>query len=175
MRTLVLAAIVAASIPLSAAALPTSGQVVVTAHPITVDEWRGKVARRLTDSVRLPLTMGTSSYTGGISAVRFRCDERGRPVALTLVRRSGSPVNDRAAMSAIRRMGSLAPMPMGIARDQRFRANVIFAQNQEDYDDSVATLAREARRERIAGTQDRTVMALNSVPGALGGQVSNKH
>ena len=64
-----------------------------------------------------------------------------------VVRTSGNILLDRAAMSAIRRIKMLQPLPASIGSDQMFRANIVFAIDEK-------TLAREEQALRIASARD---------------------
>jgi len=86
---------------------------------------------------------------------------------VALARRSGYPMLDQIALRTIRHMPSLGPLPASFAADQRFRANIIFAQTQAAYDEQVATLQSEATA-RVAAAKAPAGTEVALIAGVVG-------
>lgn len=169
MKTLLVAAVVAACVPLHGAAARQRPQLVVTAPESSVAEWVDHVSRQISARMRPPAMVQPGELASGRAAITFVCDGTGRPTAVTLVRRSGYPMLDQISLQAIRHMSPMGPMPSSFAAGQRFRANIVFAQSQDDYDSQIADLRREEATARIAAAAapaDREI-ALNIASPAL--------
>jgi TonB family protein len=132
---------------------PQQRTLVVTANEPTVSHWVDRVSQQISARLRPPALVQPTALDDGSAVVTFRCDEAGRPTAVMLVRRSRYPVLNQIALSTIRHMPSLGPLPEIFATGQRFRANIIFAQTQAAYDEQVATLRREAATARVAAAK----------------------
>lgn len=168
MRKLLLATALIAFMPLSVAAAPQDNAqnngILVTAPEFSVVRWSGAVGQQLTRNLRTsawPLWMRDNVPSRAIAAISFRCDAQGNPTDARIVRRSGSPIFDQMAMSAVKRLSALRPLPTGVSADPSIRANLIFVQTQADLDDAQAQLAREAARDRLAARASNTELVLN--------------
>lgn len=169
MKMLVSAAVAAASLSMPAVAQPQQERrpVVVTAPDVSsVPHWVDRVSRQISATIEVPAAIRPGDLSSGRAAVVFRCDGDGRPVAVTLARRSGYPTLDRIAMQTIRRLPSLSPMPPSFSPNQRFRANIVFAYTQGEYDGQMRALRREAAATQMAASSAPSdgVIALNASP-----------
>jgi protein TonB len=148
--------------------LPTGSfaqdNITVQGRQTALSQWVGDVARRLEDNLSYPHMLLRAHAPSGIASVNFVCSDEGKPTAVTLSRRSGSVLLDRAAMRAVSRMKSLHPLPASIAPGQQFKANVIFAENEDMLTRYQETLRREMSRERTSGT----AVAINIISHAPG-------
>jgi TonB family protein len=150
MKTLISAAIVAACLSVPAAAAGPQQQRTFVVTGTSVAHWVDRVSQRISARLHAPVSVQPTELDSGSAAVTFRCDGTGRPTTVVLARRSGYPMLDQIALRTIRNMPSLGPLPASFATDQRFRANIIFAQTQADYDEQLTTLRREAATARVA-------------------------
>ena len=131
--------------------LPTAAQgksereILALGQSDEVQHWIALVSRQIDATLRYPYVLRESTPTGGVS-VTFRRSDSGAPDAIRIARSSGSRVLDQAALSAIRRIKTLHPLPESVGRDQLLRANIVFATDAK-------TLAREEKALRIALAQ----------------------
>ncbi|WNO54644.1 energy transducer TonB family protein [Stakelama saccharophila] len=153
MKTLTAAISVAVLATMSATPAPArqAGQapprqsVLVTApQPIGLTQWDRIVQRRLSAKIRYPRILLNMPGRTGIARVKFNCSESGRPVNVALSEGSGNRMLDNAALSAVRRIDTLHPLPAGLPTDQRFEAIILFADTPAD------PRFRAIERERLA-------------------------
>jgi protein TonB len=100
--------------------------------PVTLDEWTKRMYQVLNREIRYPTQIYGVGYSSGIVRVKFNCSDSGRPDKVALLKTSGSSSFDRAAISAVRRMASLHPLPSGFKPTQAFEAVIVFAQDPLD-------------------------------------------
>ena len=89
--------------------------------------WSIRVGSAIDREMRYPRLLGLSNSHEGMVDVTFRCSEDGTPTAVTLARKSGSRLIDRAGLQAVQRVDSLHPLPNGVSHDQVYRARMLFA------------------------------------------------
>jgi TonB family protein len=157
MKTLLLATVVAC-LPICAFAQDKPNQVVVTASPV-LGQWVDHMSRRLSETLDYPQPVGPTAFEEGRAVITFRRGADGRPAGMALVHSTGSSRLNRAAIRAVAGL-SLDPMPGDIARDQQFRADIIFAQTAEDAVAQQREIRRADRRARLAATTPSKVIAL---------------
>lgn len=119
--------------------------IIVAAQQPSIAEWSGRVTRRLDATLRYP-DAGFGGDRSGLVSVAFTCSENGQPAAVALMRDSHNPVLNRAALSAIRQLGSLHPLPRQFGPEQRFRADIFFATSQSDLDQQIKAYRYEQRQ-----------------------------
>jgi TonB family protein len=161
MKPLFLAAVTAACLPFPVAAQTQQQPFVVTGHQEAMARWRTIVSRRLDDNLRVPTFIADRMWSPGIAQVVFWAGDNGRPAGTTLVRRSGSPVLDAIAVSAVKRLRHLPPLPAGIDSSRRFRADIVFAQSDDDYRRAMKQLAPDDTLRRMANRAPADELALN--------------
>ena len=150
-----LAAAGAASLlaPAHAAQQQSKNQIVVTATPLTVDQWAARTSRSLQGRLHYPVYLMGREPNEGTVRVRFRCSEDGAPSAVTLAGTSGHRELDNEALRAVGKIRTLHPLPDGITHDQQFQAVVLFAANRESYDRQAAAIRDEAMRRNALAAQ----------------------
>lgn len=89
--------------------------------------WSARVGGAIDREMRYPRLLGLSNSHEGMVDVTFRCSEDGTPTEVTLARKSGSRLLDRAGLQAVQRVGSLHPLPNGVSHKQVYRARMLFA------------------------------------------------
>lgn len=112
--------------------------------------WVAQISQDLRSQLRFPRSAGVAEYSTGAVSVRFECGPDGKPVGLNVVRKSGARMLDRAAMKAVNRLGSLHPMPDGIAGNQAFRADIVFADSAAEATRLAKSLREENERRAFA-------------------------
>lgn len=143
--------------------VPTA-PVVVSARPVTVSQWTNRVSRELDRRMRYTTIERFGHVPSGIVSIRFHCAEDGRPSDVTMHRGSGTPRLDRFAMRAVGGIKTLHPMPATFRSGQRYQANLLYANSQEELDDQVASLKRAmAGRHPLFGP-DKDVVMLDMIP-----------
>ena len=101
--------------------------------------WSTRVGNAIDREMRYPRLLGLSNSHQGTVDVTFRCSEDGTPTDVSLARKSGSRLLDRAGLKAVQRVGSLHPLPNRVGHDQVYRARMLFA-----IDDNFGRNARKA-------------------------------
>lgn len=118
--------------------------IIVESSSFTHQAWLTQVSRQLNAKLDYPQMLTTnSSQPAGAVSVRFMADQTGRPVALEVVRESGTRALDRAALRAIAKLNSLRPLPAAFNGNHQFRADIIFASSPSE----TAGLARKLRQD----------------------------
>jgi hypothetical protein len=110
-------------------AQPTSAPpIVVTASPraVALAEWSTRVGRNIESKMRLPYKLGQTNGRDRLVEIAFVTDDRGVPANVRVTATSGSGRTDRAAVRAINRSGTFAPLPEGMNRNQGFRAQLAY-------------------------------------------------
>ena len=92
-----------------------------------ISAWSARVGNAIDREMRYPRLLGLSNSHEGTVDVTFRCSEDGTPTDVSLARKSGSRLLDRAGLKAVQRVGSLHPLPNGVGHDQVYRARMLFA------------------------------------------------
>ena len=140
------------AIPASATA-NSENDIVAVAPSASIDQWVATFSNRLDRSLRYPTAFREPVLPGGV-AVTFRSGADGEPDAIHVLRPSGNARLDRAAVSAIKRLKTLHPLPIGLNQNQVFQANIVFATDER-------SLAREAAALQAAVRQSRPALAAN--------------
>lgn len=103
-------------------------EITVTAPSATeLQAWSARVGTAIEREMRFPKRLGPVDVEQGIVDVTFECSADGTPTKIALARTSGSRRLDRAGLQAVERVGTLHPLPAGIAHDQVYRAQMLFA------------------------------------------------
>jgi len=167
MKHLFLVAAAVASVPLSGAALAGSvrmpdDDIVVTAP--TLENWSDRVFKDVARNLRYPELMpGWPAHTG-VVAVKFNCSDDGSPADVAVQKSSGHRDLDQATVRAVRRVGTLHPLPQDISGEQQFIVKVLFS-NSPDAERKAAEMRAEAARHNARVLADRTnVAALEIAP-----------
>ncbi|MBH1998203.1 MAG: energy transducer TonB [Sphingomonadaceae bacterium] len=103
----------------------------VTAQHLTVQKWAERTGQKLSAKLAYP-----DHLTGpqeGIVYVKFACSDTGSPTGIDVLKSSGSRALDRAAMRGVSRIGTLHPLPVGLAPSQKYVATILFAKDQPSY------------------------------------------
>lgn len=113
--------------------------------PATLDEWVSDVNALLQRHVVTPRSDGR-----GLATVRFRRDEDGRPVDVTVT--SGSPMVTRAALATIRSIKFLPPMPATMPRNQRITFKLLVGDEShlDEYELERVAMLRSAKQSNTA-------------------------
>ncbi|MFA7587754.1 MAG: TonB family protein [Novosphingobium sp.] len=135
--------------------------VVVATPNRSLQAWQGTVSRELSANLRYPRPLGLASNDSDFVTVRFRCGDDGQPVDLTIAHKSRHGQFNGAAMRAVSRLGSLHPLPAGVALGQTFQANLVFAVDKESLDHQFARLRQSEAARMASSGAERQVIALN--------------
>jgi TonB family protein len=158
-----------AAIAAPVAALARSPQrdpsIVVLAKPVTLQDWSKRVSRSLGRAIVAPAPMYGHEGHEGVVEVRFLTDAEGAPTDVILAKSSQANDLDNAAMRAVRRIKTFAPMPKWMPQNQRYAALILFANSQESHDRQIKTIVADATRRnswyRVGG--QRTAMLIGPV------------
>jgi len=145
---------------LPAGAMAAEKQILVTAPEVSLTQWSGRVVRALERNLTYPIPIRGAPNQGVVS-VKFLCSETGTPSEVAIVKSSGSRDLDAAAVRAITRIATLHPLPDGIAHDQPFQANIIYATSQKKLDRQIAALLAEAQNRNAWFANRSEKLALN--------------
>lgn len=126
----------------------------------TLSVWSNGLTRSLSAAMRYPRQFSNEQVAEGWARVSFKCSDSGAPVGMALLQSSGDLRVDRAALAAVRRIKTLHPLPDGIAPDQRYVAELVFAASPESNGRLIKSLRQQsaARVNRGPG-QDIVLMA----------------
>lgn len=123
-------------IPTAALAAPpaTGPPIVVTASPraIALADWSARVGKSIESKMRFPYKLGQANGRDRLVEIAFVTSDSGHPEQVTVATRSGDRRTDRAAVRAINRIGTLAPLPEGMNRNQAFRAQLLYLDSPTD-------------------------------------------
>lgn len=108
--------------------------IVVTASPraIALAEWSNRVGQSIEGKMRLPYKLGQANGRDRLVEIAFVTDDSGVPANVRVAATSGNRRTDAAAVRAISRMGTLAPLPEGMNRNQAFRAQLLYLDSPTD-------------------------------------------
>lgn len=98
---------------------------------VTLAEWTQRMQSELQRQMVAPTGVYDQLSEGAVR-IKFNCSEDGRPSKVTLLKSSGRPAVDRAALRAVRSMASLHPLPTGFTPETRYEAIVLFANDTWD-------------------------------------------
>ncbi|WP_022684370.1 hypothetical protein [Sphingobium bisphenolivorans] len=159
-KPLTLALFAGLLLPAGAIAKQQNHQLTVVApqDEASFTKWSDRTAKRLSNSIRRSATFSRSAEVG-YSRVQFRLDDTGRPQMITLVEPSSSRGIDRLSTHAVRRMGSLLPLPSNVPAGSKFEAWIIVANDTDQHDDMLKQLKSGERARQMAqvGT-DRPIL-----------------
>lgn len=164
-RLLVLAPLLATPVWAHSGQTSQNPAITVEAGHETVGQWSQRVGRSLDGQLAYPQLFGRTEQ--GLAKVQFQCSEDGRPGNITMLSSSGSNILDHAAMTAVKGIRTLHPLPDGISPNRSFQAWVAFAQDSDSLKQMMSQSHRQAdqmnarvERERLNGRQT----ASNSTP-----------
>lgn len=126
--------------------------IIVKSERTHTSTWAARVSQDLVAKIDYPRAVGRTEVPVGVVSVRFDCSDDGTADNIAIARGSGSSAIDRAALSAVKRLGSLRPLPSRFTANQPVRVNLVFA-------DDAMTAERLVRRvrqdeERLARLRD---------------------
>jgi TonB family protein len=137
-------------------------QLTVVASPkdqATYEKWSSRQAHRLTGSVERAAALSSDRSATGYARVLFRLDEQGKPQDIALAEPSSSRSIDRISVRAVRRMGTLMPLPSSVRSDSRFEAWVVVANDRWEQQDMLTALQAGHRERTLAqAPADRPVL-----------------
>lgn len=134
-------AAVLSTIPVIGHAKEGQVQVIVRSQPVTFVVWQQRVQHDLANHLHYPMPILGRFAGSGIVRVKFSCSESGRPDKVAIYHSSGSQPLDRAALSAVRRMASMHPLPKAFGHDQRYFADIYFDDGLgSDYDSKLQAM-----------------------------------
>ena len=126
---------------------------------ISYDKWTDRTASRLSRSIRQATSLYRDGESTGYTRVQFRLSQQGRPTNVALASSSSSGSINRISMRAIRTMGSLYPLPQGIASGSRFEAWIVVANDAAEREDMLSSLRAEHRAQTMAQAEaDRPIL-----------------
>ena len=157
MKFFVISCFIASAVLAGSAAAEQPGPDIEVSAPTSVAAWSESIGNELDDNIASKISsysMGTGGAPIGLASVRFRCSETGKPTEIELIRRSGDYRLNSMAKSVVADVKTLHPLPAGVGPDQVFVANILVASDQQDYDQKLAMLRDETRRQTrmAAGT-----------------------
>lgn len=123
-----------------------------------------KVSQDLDRQLENVVTFRHMDQGEGIAIVRFESDAAGEPTNLQVYRKSGSYARDRQAVRAVKGLSGLSAIPGGLARNQVFQANIIFADDRRSHGQLADTLAKEEAKRLARGDDERHVLAFGVAP-----------
>ncbi|HEU4960170.1 MAG TPA: energy transducer TonB [Sphingomonas sp.] len=147
--------------PAYAAQQQVKKPIVVTATPLTIDQWAARTTKSLEGHLHYPTYLLGREANEGMARIRFRCSEDGTPSAVTLAGTSGHHELDSEALRAVSSIRTLHPLPDGITHDQQFQAVVLFAKDRQSYDRQVASIHDEAMRHNALAARGGAPMAVS--------------
>lgn len=134
--------------------------ITVEAAPTSLQEWSSRVGRNLTDNLIYPEPFGRTDYAEGAVKVAFHCSESGAPVDVSVLRTSRSKNLDQAALTAVKRISTLHPLPDGIGHDRAMQAWVFFAADQQSLNHMKKGFEREYQLAQKVPQEDRQTAML---------------
>lgn len=152
----------AAALGLALAATPASaGQDdIVVKSSAEMAAWQKDVTRDLNNKLRTSERFHSIRPESGIVQIRFTLDESGRPQDLKTYRSSGHVGSDRAATWAVRRLSRMDEAPVSNPDRAVFQANIIYAENRQDYARLAAELQESERARLASASSEVEVIAL---------------
>lgn len=165
MKLALLAAIAVIPFAYAPASAKSAGPVVVEAPLTPLAIWSRSMTKSIDDKLAFPYQASARTLNGLVS-VTFHCSDDGTPVGLKVLQRSGETSLDQAAMRAISRVKTMHPLPAGLRSDQKFQANIIFADSRTEYDRQLKVLARETakRPALLMDTENTFVLGVTPRP-----------
>ncbi len=102
----------------------------------------------------------TGLYEGtGVAQVLFECSPDGKPTKITMYSRSRYASVDRRARNAVSKIRTLHPLPQGVGQDQLYLANIIIADDLDEFDQLSAELKQREAKRIAAAKGDRKIFA----------------
>lgn len=120
------------ALPVAAPAFGQHAEHSTAGKLVTLSEWTVRMTRLLDQEMRYPRPAFGREAASGMVRVKFNCSEDGRPDKVILLKSSGDPNTDQAALRAVKRLASLHPMPTGFTPEQKFEAVLILASSADD-------------------------------------------
>lgn len=160
MKFMVIPCLILAGTLASSAIAEQPGQDIEVTGAATVDAWTKVVSRNLDKQLNneIDQAMITGSIPTGLATVRFNCSDTGKPTAIELTRRSGDLRMNNLAKEAVAGIKTLHPLPVGVAPDQVFIANILVASDAKEQERYMAKLRDEGQRQStMAGASARPI------------------
>ncbi|WFL78380.1 TonB family protein [Altererythrobacter arenosus] len=158
MKTTLAAALAFAALTPAVPAL--AGEQSILVETAAMESWTESVQqtldRRLIDSVWAARVEPVS----GIVQLRFQLDEQGRATDLEVYRSTGHRRTDTVAARAVRHLRNLDEVPVSNPHQRTFQANIIFAQNPEEFAALEQELARSEASRLALGNDEASVVVL---------------
>lgn len=135
----------------------TSQDIVVSAETAAIDA----VSQDLDRALERAGSPRRHALGEGIAMVRFQRGVDGMPSNVKLYRSSGSARIDALATAAVSRLGHNAPLPAFAGPGQMFQANIVVANDEQEFADLTNRLAK-LEKARLADPSERAVLALTA-------------
>lgn len=127
---------------------PVPEQLIYAPSPgdVTLREWSGRVTREIEGQLQYPENLGYPIAETGIVEVKFQCSDSGASDQVSVSKTSGSPMLDRAAVRAVKRLKKLHPVATGIPPNQGYIAMVLFANSAQERAMKLAQINAEVKK-----------------------------
>ncbi|MEL6877845.1 MAG: hypothetical protein AAGL68_07080 [Pseudomonadota bacterium] len=143
----------AVAIPTASPALAgDDDQLVVVQPQAAMEEWQKDTTRDLNHALSFQPTSNRFRVDNGIVQVSFTLGADGRADNIKLYNSSSNMIGERLAKRAVRKLDTLADVPVKNKQNVKFLANMIFADN-EDIKERLMAKLEKAEKTRLAGAK----------------------
>ena len=118
-----------------------TGDIVVTSQA-EMAAWQKDATVSLNRSLASATDAPSALISDGIVQITFEMGADGEPTNLEVITSDASWVAERAAKRAVRRLGDISDIPVANAKDARFLANIVFADDIKQHDALVSELKK---------------------------------
>lgn len=162
MQTLIKATL-AAALGMAAVSPALAGEQAIVVHsPAAMQAWSESVNGSLDRRLRQASRIHKVNPASGVVQLRFTIDADGKPQEMTVQTSTGDSRTDKLAMRAVRALPQLGDAPVRDLDQQTFQANIIFAQNRDEYARLAEKLAKSERARLARGGAEAQVLAFGS-------------
>jgi hypothetical protein len=133
---------------------------IVVTSPEKMQAWQDKATRKLNRGLERGPRLRDWNPSSGIVQLSFDLNEKGRPDNIEVRSNSANWTAARVAHYAVRQMGDISDVPVTNAQNARFLANVIFAQNYDEYEELAQDLERTERARLASGQAEAQTIVL---------------
>ena len=127
-----------------------AGDIIVTSQA-EMAAWQKGAMVSLNRSLAHSSDVRSAAISDGIVQIAFEMGADGEPTNLEVVSSDANWVAERVAKRAVRRLGDISDVPVANAKDARFLANIVFADNVKEHAELMSEVKKSMGKALASG------------------------
>ena len=127
-----------------------AGDIIVTSQA-EMAAWQKGATVSLNRSLAHSSDVRSAAISDGIVQIAFEMGADGEPTNLEVIASDANWVAERVAKRAVRRLGDISDVPVANAKDARFLANIVFADDAEEHAELMSEVKKSMAKTLASG------------------------